>query len=155
MSQPARQPSATADRSWMTWAALGLGAIWAAVLAISVASPDLVSGSQHEHLPIALFATWIWGLAGTIAFLWGMSKLRGSASRRSLWAGLAITVMVVWVIATIVSVVSPVMVTGSDPTELPLVALGAPIGAALVTTLASVVAGVFSQAPGESGPLRA
>jgi hypothetical protein len=139
----------------MTWAMLGLGAIWAAVLVISVASPNLVSGSQHERLPIALFATWIWGLAGTIAFLWGMSKLRGASSRRPLWAGLALSVVVIWTIATIVSVVSPVMVTGSDPTELPLVALGAPIGAALVTTLAGVVAGVFSEAPGAGGPVRA
>ncbi len=138
----------TADRSWVTWAMVGLGAIWASVLLVSLGSPDLVSGSQHEHLPLALMATWIWGLIATIGFLWGMSKLRGAASRQSWWIGLGVAVGVIWGIAIVVSLVSPVMVTGTDPTELPVWALVAPVGAALATTLASVVAGIFSQTPG-------
>ncbi|MCB0895855.1 MAG: hypothetical protein H6529_05875 [Nocardioides sp.] len=28
--------------------------IWLAAAAISVAAPDMVSGSEHEHLPLAL-----------------------------------------------------------------------------------------------------
>ncbi len=50
-------------------------------------------------------------------------------------------------IATVASPALPVWETGSDPTRLPVWALAAPIGAALVTTLASVVAGIFSQTP--------
>jgi hypothetical protein len=137
----------TADRSWMTWTIIGLGAIWIGVLAISVAAPDLVSGSQQEHLPLAMFVTWIWGLVASIGYLWGMSRLRGAAARRRLWIGLVIFVAVTWGIATVVSVAMPVWETGSDPTRLPLWALVAPIGAALITTLASVVVGIFSQSP--------
>ena len=131
----------------MTWTLIGLAAIWVAVLVISLASPDLVSGSQQEHLPLALFVTWIWGLVASIGYLWGMSKLRGAASRRPLWIGLVVAVMAIWGVATIVSLVLPVWETGTDPTRLPVWALAAPIGATLLTTLASVVAGIFSQTP--------
>ena len=62
--------------------------------------------------------------------------------------GLAVGVGVIWGIAIVVSVISPVMVTGTDPTELPAWALAAPLGATLATTLASLVAGIFSQTPG-------
>ena len=41
----------------------------------------------------------------------------------------------------------PALETGSDPTQLPLAALVAPLGAAVLTTLASVVAGIFSRPP--------
>jgi hypothetical protein len=147
MSQPAPRATDADDRSWKVWTLIGLAVIWVAVLVISLASPDLVSGSQQEHLPLALFVTWIWGLVASIGYLWGMSKLRGAASRRSLWIGLVIAVMVIWGVATIVSLALPVWETGSDPTRLPVWALAAPIGATLVTTLASVVAGIFSQTP--------
>jgi len=148
MSQRTSPTSETADRSWMTWTLIGLAIIWAAVIAISLASPDLVSGSQQEHLPLALFLTWIWGLIASIGYLWGMSKLRGAASRRPIWIGLVVTVGVVWGVATVLSVAGPVWETGSDPTLLPVWAIVAPIGAVLVTTLASVVAGIFSESPG-------
>lgn len=148
MGQQASVASETADRSWQAWTLVGLAIIWLAVLAISLGSPDLVSGSQREHLPLALFLTWIWGLIASIGYLWGMSKLRGAASRRPLWIGLVVTVGVVWGVATVLSVAGPVWETGSDPTLLPVWALVAPIGAVLVTTLASVVAGIFSQSPG-------
>jgi hypothetical protein len=147
MSQPPGPGSATADRSWMTWTLVGLAVIWIAVLAISVAAPDLVSGSQQEHLPLALFGTWIWGLVASIGYLWGMSKIRGSATRRPIWIGLTVAVFVIWGVAAAVSVTFPTWETGSDPTRLPVWALASPIGAALVTVLASVVAGIFSQAP--------
>jgi len=147
MSQPVPGGSATADRSWMTWTLIRLAVIWVAVLVVSIAAPDLVSGSQQEHLPLAMFVTWIWGLVASIGYLWGMSKLRGAASRRSIWIGLTIAVMVIWGVAAAVSVTFPTWETGSDPTGLPVWALAAPIGAALVTVLASVVAGIFSQAP--------
>jgi hypothetical protein len=144
----AQQSTATADRSWMNWTLAGLAGTWISVIVISVTAPDLVSGSQHEHLPLAMFVTWIWGLVGSIGYLWGMSKLRGSAARRSLWTGLTIAVMVTWAVAVVVSATFPTWETGSDPTLIPVWALAAPIGAALVTTLASVVAGIFSQDPG-------
>jgi hypothetical protein len=147
MSDPAPAKAEADDRSWMIWTLIGLGAIWLAVLAISLWAPDLISGSQQEHLPLALFVTWIWGLVGSIGYLWGMSKLRGAATRRALWIGLVAFVTVTWGIAAVLSITLPVWETGTDPTRLPLAAIAAPLAAALVTTLASVVAGIFSQPP--------
>jgi hypothetical protein len=138
----------TADRSWLIWTLIGLAGIWVAVLAIGVAAPDLVSGSEHEHLPLAAFTTWIWGLIATVGLLWGMSKLRGDAARERMWIGLAAATIVIWAIAVVLAVSMPPYVTGSDPTELPLWALLVPLAASMLTLLASVVAGLFSDAPG-------
>lgn len=137
----------TGDQSWKTWTLIGIAAIWIGVVAISLFSPDLVTGSQREHLPLAAFLTWIWGLLATIGFLWGMSKLRGSAERKGLWTGLVVAVAVIWGVALVASVALPTWETGSDPTILPVWAIVMPLAAALVTTLAAIVAGIFSEAP--------
>jgi len=122
-------------------------AIWVCVVAISILAPDLVTGSQQEHLPLAAFITWIWGLIGTIGYLWGMSKLRGSAQRRTIWIGLTDAVVIMWGVAALLSALLPTWKTGSDPTSLPAWAIALPLGAALLTVLASVIAGIFSQTP--------
>ncbi len=117
------------------------------MLLISLFAPDLVSGSEQEHLPLAAFVTWLWGLIATGGFLWGMAKLRGAADRRPLWVGLTVALLIIWGVATVLSISLPVWETGTDPTRLPAWALIAPIGATALTAVASVVAGVFSQAP--------
>jgi hypothetical protein len=138
----------TADGSWMLWTAIGIGGIWVAVLLISLLAPDLVSGSEHEHLPIAAFISWFWGGIGTLVFLWAMGQLRGDATWRSAWIGLSAVTLGLWGVATILAVTLPVAVTGSDPTELPFGALFAPLAAAMLTALAGVVVGVFRRGPG-------
>ena len=40
--------------------------LWLSVLVTSVFSPDLISGSEEQHLPIVLWATWLWGLIASI-----------------------------------------------------------------------------------------
>jgi hypothetical protein len=148
MGQARQQPMPdTADRSWMVWTLVGMVAIWIGVVAISITAPDLVSGSQQEHLPLAAFVAWIWGLIATVGFLWGMSKLRGSSERKSLWTGFAVAVVIVWSVAIVLSAAMPVWEMGSDPTRLPLWALVVPLGAALLTALAAVVVGLFSESP--------
>ena len=144
------QKVATADRAWMAWTLFGVAAIWTGVIAICLAAPDLVSGSEHERLPLAAFLTWIWGLVATIGLLWGMAKLRGSARREGLWIGLAIGVAVIWGLALVLSVAMPAWETGTDPTVLPVWALVAPMAASLLTLLASVIAGIFSESPSGS-----
>lgn len=138
---------ATADGSWMVWSVGGLAAIWIAVAMISVLAPDMISGSEQEHLPVAAFATWLWGLVATGGFLWAMGRLRGTVSRRPIWIGLAVATVAVWLVATIVSITVPVVETGSDPTRLPIAAMVAPMAAAGLTGLAGIVAGVFSRPP--------
>ena len=101
----------TADRQWMAYTAGALVVIWVAVLVVSVFAPDLVSGAQQDHLPIAAFGTWLWGAVGTAAVLWTMSRLRDDPTARPLWTG------------------------------------HAPLGAAVLSALAGVVAIVFGRAP--------
>jgi hypothetical protein len=139
--------TATADGSWMVWSVGGLAGIWTAVVLISVLAPDMVSGSEQEHLPVAAFTTWLWGLVATGGFLWAMGRLRGNASRRPIWTGLAVATLTVWLVATILSIALPVVETGSDPTRLPIGAMVSPIAAAVLTVLAGIIAGVFSRPP--------
>jgi hypothetical protein len=136
-----------ADGSWMAWTAAGLAGIWIAVALISLFAPDMVSGSEQEHLPVAAFGTWLWGLIATGAFVWGMGKLRGKASRMPIWIGLAVATLVVWCVATIPSITLPVFVTGSDPTRIPIGAFVSPVAATVLTVLAGIIASVFSRPP--------
>lgn len=146
MTEPTRMEK-TADGSWMLWTAIGLGVIWVCVLLISLLAPDLVSGSEQEHLPLPAFTAWLWGLLGTWGFLNGMGKLRGSSERRVIWVGLSIAVMAIWAIVAALSVWLPVLETGSDPTSLPLGAIVAPLAAAALTAVASMVVGTFARPP--------
>src|SRR5215204_5784584 len=137
--------AAAADMSWMLWTAVGIGGIWIAVLLLSLLAPDLVSGSEQEHLPVAAFTTWFWGAVGTLVFLWMMSRLRGSAGWQPIWIGLSVVTLVIWAVATILGIALPVMETGTDPTQIPLAAIFAPVAAAMVTALAGAAAYVFRQ----------
>jgi magnesium-transporting ATPase (P-type) len=138
----------TADSSWMLWTALGIGGIWVAVLLISFFAPDLVSGSEQQHLPVAAFTTWFWGGIGTLVFLSAMGRLRGSAVWRPTWIGLSVVTLGLWAVATILAITLPEFKTGSDPTQIPFAALFAPVAAAMLTALAGVVTNVFRRGPG-------
>jgi hypothetical protein len=139
--------SETADGSWMACTAAGIAGIWLAVLLISLLAPDMITGSEQEHMPIAAATSWLWGLIATIAFLWAMSRLRGSASRRPIWIGLTTATLLLWLIATVLSATLPVVETGTDPTRIPVGALVPPIAATVLTVLGGVTAGVFARPP--------
>jgi hypothetical protein len=133
----------TADGSWMVWTASGIGGIWVAVALISLLAPDMVSGSEQEHLPVAAFTAWLWGLVATGVFVWSMSKLRGDARRRPIWIGVAAATLVVWLVATILGIALPVFETGTDPTRVPIGAIAMPIVATVLTALAGITGAVF------------
>jgi hypothetical protein len=114
-TSPDDRPNATADSSWMRWTAIGIAGIWIAVVLISLFAPDFVSGSEQEHLPMAAFTTWFWGGIGTLIFLWAMGKLRGNATWRPTWTGLAIVTLMVWGAAAIVGIVAPVSRPAATP----------------------------------------
>ncbi|HYK06202.1 MAG TPA: hypothetical protein VEW11_00395 [Gaiellaceae bacterium] len=133
----------------MSWTAAGIGGIWAAVLLISLFSPDLVSGSEQEHLPVAAITAWFWGGVGTLVLLLAMGRLRGRPSWRPIWVGLSVATLVIWTVATILAVTLPVIETGTDPTRIPVAAIVAPVAAAMLTALAGTVANVFRAGPGD------
>jgi hypothetical protein len=95
--------STTADGSWIAWSSAGISGIWVAVVLTSILAPDMVTGSEHEHMPLATATCWLWGLIATIGFLWAMRWLRGSASRRPIWIGLAAVTLVLWLVATVLT----------------------------------------------------
>jgi hypothetical protein len=99
----------------MLWTAIGTAGIWIAVVVISFFALDMVSGSEHQHLPIAAFSTWLWGAIGTAFFIWAMGKLRGSGRWSSTWIGVSVATLVVWTVATIIAITAPEFVTGTDP----------------------------------------
>ena len=133
------------DASWMVWTLAGLLGIWLAVIAVSLFAPHMVSGSEQEHLPIAAFTTWLWGVLGTAIFVWGMGRLRRSTVLRETWIGLTSATLVIWGVGAVVAIAAPEFVTGSDPTRIPLAAFLAPIGAVVLTGFAGVVAHEFGR----------
>jgi hypothetical protein len=137
----------TADLSWMLWLAIGSGGIWVAVVLISLFAPDLVSGSEQEHLPIAAFITWFWGAVGTLVLLGAMSRLRGGPMGRPVWIGLTVVTLALWAAATIFAITLPVFETGTDPTRIPFGAIFAPVAAAMLTALAGFISVVFGRGP--------
>jgi hypothetical protein len=62
---------------------------------------------------------------------------------------LSVATLGIWAVAVILGIALPVMVTGTDPTRIPVAAIFAPIAAAMLTALAGAVATVFRGGPGD------
>ena len=88
-----------------------LASIWLSAALMVLGAPDMVSSSQHEHIPLALITVWLWAAAAT-AFA-SMTPSRGSLARWTLG------VVGLWVADALIAVAAPVMVTGSAPTPHP------------------------------------
>jgi uncharacterized membrane protein len=99
--------------------------VWVACVLVMLLAPDLVSGSEHERLPLATFTVWLWGLAATGYVL--------SGARRWVAPEFTAGVVIVWAGVVLTAAYAPVMVTGTDPTEIPIAALLAPVFGALAT----------------------
>lgn len=124
------------------WVAVAVGAVWLSIGAISIWSPDLVSGSEQDHLPIAAYAAWLWGAIATGLIL--LAAGVGEPSERStIWRGFALVMTVIWAVIAIASIASPVLETGTDPTRVPIAALLAPVAGVGATAFVCVyVAGM-------------
>jgi hypothetical protein len=110
---------------------------WVAVVTVAVSSvalallsPDMVTGSEHEHLPLAGLVVWPWSAAAAAYVV--MAGRRGGS--RVLVLGTA----ALWLGVAVVSITGPVLVTGTDPTRIPLAALLAPPFGAIATGFLSV-----------------
>lgn len=132
----------TDSKTQLTSMTIAFGGIWASVLAISLFSPDLVSGSEQQHLPIAALVTWLWGTAATFMVSTFWIGFRQSPSRLRVHRAFSVGVAGVWLVAALVGVFGPVMVTGTDPTRVPLSALIAPVVATVVTAAIRAAAGL-------------
>ena len=117
---------------------VAVAAIWMATLAMSVFSPDMVTGTLQEHLPLAGLTAWLWAAISTGYVL--MAARAAQDSGRS-WS-FAISIAAIWLAITVASIYGPVMVTGTDPTRIPLTALIAPVAAAVATAFVCLYAAV-------------
>lgn len=115
---------------------IGVAGIWLAVVVISIFSPDMVTGSEQEHVPIAAILTWIWGLFATRSLVTALAAQRDRPENVADLRWLVGGILAVWLVAAVVSVFAPVNVTGADPTKMPVGAILAPIAAMVLTTTA-------------------
>ena len=94
---PAPARSSPVDGSWTAWTLATVAAIWISVVLISVLSPDMIHGSEHQRMPVAAFGTWFWGFGASFAAVLAMARLRRDVARRPLWMMLSGATMAIWV----------------------------------------------------------
>jgi hypothetical protein len=131
------------------FAGLTVACIWLATAAASIWSPVMITGIEHERLAIAAVIDWFPAAIASGLVLMAFSRRTRGASR-SLWLGFLIAIGSIWAAVAAVSIFSPALVTGSDPTTVPIAVFAAPIGGVIATAFASVfVAGTPEGPNGE------
>jgi hypothetical protein len=143
---------------WTPAAGVGISiaSIWLAVLLASVFSPDMVHGSEQQHLPIAALTDWFWGSVATafVVITVAIAHARPFEDKHEAWFLLALTTTAVWVAVTAVSIFAPRLVTGTDPTKIPLAAMISPVVGTVATGFISGAAALLSaggRRPGQEG----
>ena len=133
-SERAQVPAAPETRGRIARLApsIAVAGIWVATLFFALFSPDLVSGSNQEHLPIAGLASWLW--AG-VATGYVLAATRGSdrTGDPDQWLGFVTMVLAIWAVVALAGIFAPELVTGTDPTRIPLAALIAPVAGMVAT----------------------
>jgi hypothetical protein len=109
---------------------LALVEIWLAVVFTGIFAPDLVTGTTQDHFPVALVVALLAGLAATRSVVRAFTDGLGGTGR---WAFYAVMVGIVWLAVALVCIYAPVMITGTDPTQVPIAAIVAPIAGAFLT----------------------
>jgi hypothetical protein len=115
---------------------VAIGAVWLAVVLTSVFAPDLVHGSEHQHLPFAAIVNWFWGALATAFLLVPLAvHRRADKTHSGAWFVLAGATSAIWVAVIFVSIFAPDQVTGSDPTRIPIGAMVAPVMGMVATAI--------------------
>jgi hypothetical protein len=121
------------------FAGFAVASIWLAIAAASVWSPDLVSGSEQDHIPLAAMTDWLYAATATGLVLLAFAR-RSPGASPSLWTGFTIAIAAVWAVVALASIFAPTIETGSDPTSVPITALVTPIAGVIATAFLSVFA---------------
>jgi len=114
------------------WKVSPLVIVWVSILAMSLFSPDFISGSQQEHLPLIAMTAWISGVGASKAIMGELVNLKGKKVGTK-WQNSVVLILIVWAVAAVVGINSPIFETGTDPTQIPVVGIVAPIVAAVLT----------------------
>ena len=143
LERPAPEVEPTGERARpegrFLFAGMSVAAIWLATLATVLWSPDMITGSMHEHLPMAAMTDWLYAAIATGLVLLAFSR-RTRGATRSLWAGLTVALATIWAVVALASIYAPTFVTGSDPTTVPIAVLVAPVAGVTATAFVSVFA---------------
>jgi hypothetical protein len=134
--QPAMAPTPEIRRGSYVAGAVALIGIWASIALAAIFAPDLVTGTTQDHFPLALVVGALAGLVATGYVLRAMIRGVGDATRELVYALLNIAI---WTAVALVAIYVPEMVTGTDPTRLPLAAIIAPIAGAILTRIVTDV----------------
>ncbi len=125
---------------------LAVAAVWVAVGAASLFAPDLVSGAEQDHVPIAAMTMWLQGVFATAFIL--MTGAMGRNVDDGRWGALALIVGAIWAVVAVASIWAPSLVSGADPTTVPLAALAAPVAGTIGTAFVCLfIAGTDRQEP--------
>jgi hypothetical protein len=136
-------PPFRSDRFLMV--GLSVAAVWVSVCLASLFAPDLVSGAEQDHVPIAAMTMWLQGVFATAFVLMTGAMGRNVDGR---WRALALMVGAIWTVVAAASIWAPNLVSGSDGTVVPLAALVAPVAATIATAFVCLfVAGSARQEP--------
>jgi hypothetical protein len=102
---------------------------------VRVAFPPIWSPvvNQQEHFPLVAALDWLWAAVAT-----GNVLMTGRASdpddrTRSGAGSFVFSMTAVWATTAVASIFAPPLVTGTDPTRIPLVAMLVPLAAMAVT----------------------
>ena len=129
-------PTGRSDARYV-FAGLTVACIWAATAAASIWSPEMITGTEHEHFAMAALIDWFPATIATGLVLMAFTR-RTRGSSPTLWLGFLIAIGSVWATMALVSIFSPALVTGSDPTTVPIAVFIAPFGGVIATAFASV-----------------
>ena len=118
---------------------LAVAAIWIAAMLSSIFAPDFVSGSRQEHLQVAVWVNLMQAILATAFVLFGPAlSTRTGAGDRPFWIAFASMIGVIWLASTAMSVFVGTLVTGTDPTRIPLAALTSPVFATIATAFVAI-----------------
>jgi hypothetical protein len=109
-----------------------VASIWVPMLFFSVFAPDMVTGSLHEHLPIGGLTGWAWAAVAT-GYVLMATRTRAPADDPTRWIGFELSVLTIWVVVALAGTLAPELVTGTDPTRIPLATLIAPVAGMVAT----------------------
>lgn len=121
------------------FAGIAVASIWLAIAAASIWSPDLISGTEQEHVPLAAIMDWFYAALATGLVLMAFGR-RSPGASRSLWLGFTVAIGGIWFVVAIASIFAPSIVTGTDPTTVPIAALASPVAGVIATAFVSVFA---------------
>lgn len=127
----------TATGSRYVFAGVAVAMIWLGTAAASIWSPDLISGTEGDHVPLAAILDWSYAALATGLVLIAYGR-RSPGATRSLWLGFTVAIGGIWFVVAIASILAPSIVSGTDATTVPVAVLASPIAGLIATAFVSV-----------------